>query len=124
MTAGGASQAGAALPYLVAVIAAGGGLGGIAALVRSRPESGKILIDAAQGAVIVQSAVLGQLKAELAVAQEQIAQLRADMGELAPLRTNVRALEHDNEMLRSENARLGERVRQLEASFPRNPEAP
>jgi TolA-binding protein len=116
LAAGPGGAAGNLLPYLVGVIVALGGGGGVAALLRSRPEGSKILVDAAQGAVIVQSSVIEQLRSELDTAQRQISELRADMTELGKLRAQVRELEHDNEMLRAENGRLWARIRHLEAA--------
>ena len=79
---------------LVALIVGAGGTGGVAAFLKIRPERGRIVIDAAQGAVIVQSGVLADLRAELDRVRGQVEQLRADRDvEIGRLRA-----EHEAEM--------------------------
>lgn len=99
------------LPAVIGLIIALGGGGGLAALLRSRADGSRIVVDAAQGAVIVQSGVIGDLRG-------QIAELRAQLAEISTLRGRVRELEHDNELLRADNARLTAQVRELERRTP------
>lgn len=80
------------LPWVVAGIAAILGGGGVTALLRSRPERARIIVDAAEGAVVVQTGVLANLREELRAAHAEIAELR---GENEQLRGRVRRLEHD-----------------------------
>ncbi|HEY2455583.1 MAG TPA: hypothetical protein VGI71_23810 [Scandinavium sp.] len=95
------------IPYIVGVIIAIFGGGGLAALIRARPEGSKIVVDAAQGAVIVQSGVITDLRHQLRDAQDQIDELRGHISEMSllrvendRLRSRVTDLEHDNEWLR------------------------
>lgn len=58
----------------------GGGLTGfVASLVKVRAEAGKIVIDAAQGAVIVQSRVIDELRDELKAARADVALVRKEL---------------------------------------------
>lgn len=109
-----AAQSAGWLPYVVGVIVALLGGGGLAALLKSGREGSRIVVDAAQGAVIVQSSVMRGLREELDAAKAEIAALRASFTEITQLRGRVRDLEHDNELLRAENTRLTSRVRDLE----------
>jgi hypothetical protein len=101
------------LPYLVAVIAALLGGGGLTTLFRSRGEGPKLLVDAAQGAVVVQTAVMQSLRTELGEARTEIAQLRADLAAANRADRDMRELQHDQEMTRAANTRLEGRVRWL-----------
>lgn len=50
---------------VLAILIGGGGLiGGIVALIKVRPESARISVDAAQGAVVVQASVITSLREE------------------------------------------------------------
>lgn len=57
-------------PVIIAVTAAGGLCGGIVALLRVRPEAGKLVVEAAEGAVVVQSGVITSLREELGKVRE------------------------------------------------------
>jgi cell division protein FtsB len=102
------------LPWVIAGIATVLGGGGLAALIRSGREGSKILVDAAQGAVIVQTGVIDNLRKDLTDARAEIAELRSHVTELNHMREQIRGLEHDNEVIKAENVQLKERVRQLE----------
>lgn len=112
------------LNVLIAIILVLGGGGGIVSWFRLRNQNSKILVDAAQGAVVVQSSVIKDLKAELAdqrtkAEQEnaelraEVAELRTHLAELNSLRTRVRDLETQNESLKAENLVLQSQVRAL-----------
>jgi len=88
--------------------------GGLVAVMRARPEGSKLIVDAAQGAVVVQAGVIDSLREELAEARREIEDLRKSFAEVAGLRSRVRELEHENELLRSENAALSARLREVE----------
>lgn len=61
----------------------GGGLTGfVASLVKVRAEAGKIIIDSAEGAVVVQASVIEELRNELQLARKDVAQARLDVAEL------------------------------------------
>lgn len=107
-------SAGSYLPYVVGIIVALLGGGGLAALLRSGSEGSKIVVDAAQGAVIVQSGVIGTLERQLKDAQDQIAELRAHMTELNSLREENRSLRGRQAQLEQENTALSRRVAELE----------
>lgn len=87
---------------LVALIVGLGGGGGLAALIKLRPERGRIVIDAAQGAVVVQATViddlqdeLARVKAELAAEREARQAERAEyQRELTDLRSRVARVEN------------------------------
>lgn len=119
LAAEGAAATGAAwLPWLIAAIASVLGGGGLAALIRSGREGSKILVDAAAGAVVVQTGVIDSLRKELDDARAEIAELRSHMTEVARLRNRITDLEHENESLKGENEQLRERVRKLELNTP------
>lgn len=59
-------------PVIIAVTAAGGLCGGIVALLRVRPEAGKLVVEAAEGAVVVQSGVITALRDELAELRREL----------------------------------------------------
>lgn len=111
LLAAGGPQGASWLPYVVGVIIALGGGGGLTALVLSGRQGSRIVVDAAQGAVVVQSGVITDLRA-------QIAELRAQLAEISTLRGQVRELEHENELLRAQNARMSARVQELERRTP------
>lgn len=96
---------------LAALILGLGGGGGLAAFLKVKPERGKIVIDAAQGAVIVQSGVMADLRAELDRLKEELDESRADRdAEVARLRAEVVELRSGRDaevaQLRAEVARL------------------
>ena len=95
------------LPVVVPLILALAGGGGFVAWRRLRTEGPKILIEAAQGAVIVQSGVIEDLR-------QQIADLRGRVEETVVLQRRVRQLEYSEEQLQSENARLKSQVKDLQ----------
>jgi flagellar motility protein MotE (MotC chaperone) len=112
------------LDLVVAGIVGLFGAGGLNALLKNRKEGSKILVDAAQGAVIIQTTVIDNLRDELKSQKEnsekesaelraEIAELRTHMAELNTLRARVRELEHSNEELKAENTMLASQVRAL-----------
>lgn len=112
------------LNVIIAVILVVGGSGGIVAWFRLRSQNSKILVDAAQGAVVVQTTVIDNLRQELetqkrrateseATLSAEIAELRTHLAELNSLRTRVRELEHQNEILKAENTMLQSQVKAL-----------
>ncbi|HEY5990767.1 MAG TPA: hypothetical protein VIV12_30885 [Streptosporangiaceae bacterium] len=102
------------LPYVVGVVVAVLGGGGLAALMKSRPEGSKILVDAAQGVVLVQTGVIDRLNRELGEARAQIAELGAHMAEMSSLREGNDRLKARVSELERQNARLKRRVSELE----------
>lgn len=90
---------------IVAILGSGGLVGGVVALLKLRPESGQIVVTAAQGAVVVQSGVIETLRAEAE-------RYRA---EAAALRLRVTALEMERERERERVAALEAEVRALRA---------
>lgn len=61
---------------IVGIIVAAFGGGGVAALFKLRGESAKIVVDAASGAVVVQSGVIDELREEIAELRREIAELK------------------------------------------------
>lgn len=102
------------LPYAVPVIVALASGGGLAALLKSRPEGTKILVDAAQGLVVVQTGVITDLRTSLARAEAQIDELRSHVSEMSTLRTENDRLNRRVDELERENSRLKARVSELE----------
>ncbi len=106
---------GTALPYIVgAILAAATGGGGYAVLRNSGREGSKIIVDAAQGAVIVQSGVIKDLNDQLDEQREQIRELRGHITEVTELRAKVGLLETANKVLRREKNALERRVTEIE----------
>lgn len=87
------------IPIVVAVLGAGGLIGAVVALVKLRPESGQIVVTAAQGALVVQSGVIDSLQKENARQQIRIDELQNDNNQL---RSRIGALERELHSLRDE----------------------
>jgi hypothetical protein len=102
------------LSFLVPIILALLGSGALVAFFRARPEGSKIIVDAAQGAVVVQSGVIEDLRDQLTEARKQLAEFHELQAEVGRLRREVRTLEHDNEMLTLKNEGLERRIQILE----------
>lgn len=102
------------LSVLIAAIMALFGGGGIAALIKTRSEAPKILVDAAQGAVVVQSGVIESLRDDLKAARAEITELRTHMTELNTLRNKVRNLEDKNRVLEAENVQMSQEIKDLQ----------
>jgi cell division protein FtsB len=75
------------VPIVVAILGAGGIAGSVVALLKLRPESGAIVVSAAQGALVVQTSVLNELHKENERLRDRVSTLER---ELAALRTEVR----------------------------------
>ena len=101
-----AGQASNWLPEIIGLIIAAVTGGGLATLIKVRPERSLISVNAAQGAVIVQSGVIDSLRADLNSARAEIRELRSHMTEMAALRDQVRGLESENGNLRARVAHL------------------
>jgi peptidoglycan hydrolase CwlO-like protein len=115
------------ISVLVALVIGVFGGGGIATILKAKPETTKILVDAAQGAVVVQSGVIDSLQEnltkqheELEKAQAEILELRTHMAEINGLRSRVRELEHQNEFLQTENTNLRSELDSLKERFNQN----
>jgi len=92
---------------ILAVLSTGVG-GALVAFLRLRKEGPKIIVEAAQGAVVVQSGVIDDLR-------EQIDSLRTRLSEADALQRRVRELERREEELTVENTRLRSQVSNLQA---------
>jgi hypothetical protein len=114
LTAAAPSPGGSYLPYVVGIIVALLGGGGLAALLKTGREGSRIVVDAAQGAVVVQSGVIGDLRDQLIDAQRQITEMRGHLTELGLLREENRMLRGRQAQLEQENAALSKRVAELE----------
>ena len=62
----------ALISVLVAVIGSGGLVGGIVAFLKLRPERDSIVVTAAQGALLMQTGIADQLRADLAAAEQRV----------------------------------------------------
>ena len=70
------------LPLIVTILSAGGLAGAVVALLKLRPESGAIVVTAAQGALIVQSGVIDALQEENKRLRDRVGALEAQLAVL------------------------------------------
>lgn len=87
-------------------------IGAIVALLKIRPEAGQIAVSAAQGAVIVQTHVIDNLRTEQVRLQEIVEGLEERIISASSERNQLRT---ENEQLHLEVQRLELRVAELEA---------
>jgi hypothetical protein len=102
------------LPTAIGLVVAILGGGGVAALIRAKPEGSKILIDAAAGVVVVQTGVISDLRKQLEEARAEIDELRQHVDAMSPLRIENDRLKIRVEHLEFENTQLRKRVAELE----------
>lgn len=100
-----------AVTAIVTGLLSGGLVTAVVALFRVNADRGKVVIETAQGAVIVQTGVMAELRAELNRLKDELVELRADRdAEVDRLRAEVVELRagRDAEVaqLRAEVARL------------------
>lgn len=74
----------------VGILGSGGLIGAVIALLKLRPEAGQIMVTTAQGVVIVQTGVIDSLRSELKRVSDELDELRT---ENANLRLRIRQLE-------------------------------
>lgn len=105
------------IPAIVGLIAVVLGGGGIAALIKSRPEGSKILIDAAAGVVVVQTKVITDLREQLdeerTRGDKQAILLEQALAQINELRGHVTEMSN----LRIENDTLKARVTEQETEI-------
>jgi uncharacterized membrane protein len=89
---------------VIAVVGSTGFFGGIYALLKLRPEAGQITVTAAQGAIIVQTGVIDNLRKELTRILEENARVIEEN----------RVLKERLEMLENKLRALTERTRVIE----------
>jgi chromosome segregation ATPase len=106
----------------IAVILFGGG--GLYALLKVRPEAARISVDAAQGAVIVQTGVIDALRAENRRLADRLSELERTSSSVEHLRERIEHLEAERHVLtteakafRGENTALRSRVLHLETEL-------
>lgn len=116
-----ASQTTNWLPAIAALIAVVLGGGGITALVKSRPEGSKILIDSATDVVVVQKGLITDLRDRLEHAEGALEIALAEIHELRGHVAEMSALRMENDHLKArvtdqeyEIRRLRNRVTELE----------
>lgn len=100
----------------VALLGAGGLVGAVVALVKLRPESGQIVVTAAQGALVVQSGVIESLRNQNAHQQARIDDLQMENNQL---RMRVGTLERELHSLRDEINRRDGSANGTFGQFPR-----
>lgn len=113
--AGGNAAGSGWLAIVVPVLAVLVGGGGLVAYLRLRKESPNIVVQAAQGAVIVQSGVIESLQEEIRSLRGQVRDLERRDTEAAQLHARVRELEHREEELNAQNSSLRSQVADLQA---------
>jgi len=107
---------GSELILVLAALLGGGGIAtGVALLFKMGPEREKIIVDAAHGAVIVQSGVIDDLQEQLQDARERISDLTRELHETARgLKDELDVVRRERDELREENRKLRLRVDELE----------
>lgn len=114
----------------IAAIFGGGLIAGIAVLLKVRPESGQIVVTAAQGAVIVQSAVIDDLTEEMQRQRGRVDDLQRDLIDavtesvrlrqrVQTLEGHVRSVEAERDRYRKERDELRSRIESLESEIAR-----
>lgn len=104
-------------PFFIVVIGSGGIIGGVATFIKARPEAGKIAVDAAEGAVIVQTSVITTLRQENDQLRARLENLESQVALMAGLAGRVDQLENERKTLHAERTRLRNRVTQLETKL-------
>lgn len=99
---------------LVAILGSGGVIGAIVAIMKVRPEAGQIAVDAANGAIVVQTGVIDTLRKENQLLRERMEDLESKVALLGDLQDRVKGLEDERRKLKAENTRLRGRVTHLE----------
>lgn len=95
-------------PYVAIGAVVVGIVGGFVALLKWRPEAGQMVVSTAKDAVGVLGDVLDNLEKENQRLTARVAELEQS------LNARIRAIEEDRNALLVENARLRQRVKQLE----------
>lgn len=108
-------------PIIIAIVGGGGIIGAVVAFIKVRPEAGQIAVTASQGALIVQTGVIGTLREEVDRANAKLEHmsnrmiaLEAETAKVDQLRERVDELEKEKSRLRGDNTRLQRRVTVLE----------
>jgi uncharacterized coiled-coil protein SlyX len=99
------------LPAVIGLVVAILGGGGIAALIRAKPEGSKILIDAAAGVVVVQTGVISDLRSQLTETQEQLEEAQKQINKLRTDHLEMNILRHENSQL---NTRIAEQELEIQ----------
>lgn len=105
-------------PYLITAIFSGGFVGGIVLLLKVRPEVGQITVNAAQGALVVQSGVIEDLNKHVERMDERVTSLENELAltraELVRVRSERDAAIAEASGSRDKIAALERRVQELE----------
>lgn len=137
---------------LVGLVLGGGGIAaGVVALIKVRPEAGQVVVTAAQGALVVQSGVIDELKEELVRVHgelnrerdksnryyQRLETLERDVrrseeirdkldtlaGKVYALSAELEKVQRERDGLMERNIQLQERIEELEAEVGRLKEA-
>ena len=112
------------IPTILALLGGGGLVGGLIALIKLRPEAGQITVVAAQGALVVQQGVLDTLNKELARVSARLEVVEAELSNaqhrIDDLELDKARLEKEARTIKSENTKLRNRVKVLEANGDAN----
>ncbi|HEX6686429.1 MAG TPA: hypothetical protein VF062_26895 [Candidatus Limnocylindrales bacterium] len=100
---------------VVALLGAGGIIGGIVALMKLRPESGAIVVTAAQGALVVQSSVLNELHKENERLRSRVSALETLQPENQRLRDQLADMEQQLAEMKRQLAALRDEVHEDKA---------
>jgi predicted RNase H-like nuclease (RuvC/YqgF family) len=100
------------LPTIISTLFGGGIVAIIATLYKVRPEAGQIVVTAAQGALIVQTGVIENLKKEIARLHEEIAELKKQHDEeIEELREVNKGLREELSHIRTNQNRHDKEIR-------------
>lgn len=104
---------------LATAILGGGFLGGIALLLKVRPEAGSINVKAAETVVVMQTDYIERLETRLSDLEKEVGAARGLAGRVESLETELARTKRQRDQALSENDKLKERVDHLEQEVAR-----
>ena len=101
-------------PIIIAILGGGGIVGAVVAFLKVRPEAGQIAVTASEGALVVQTGVIDNLRKENDNLRQRMETMETRIQKVYDLQTRVEQLEHERDGLANKNERLRRRVVVLE----------